>query len=146
MRARDNPFRTERVLQVRYHLLGMTWPGLFKRLHQLRYRAALVGTEGTGKTTLLEDLAPRLAQLGLRPWPLRLDCAHPGFEPGFIYRFARRLGGRDVILLDGAEQLSRPGWRWFKLQTRWVGGLIITSHRPGLLPTLLECTTTPELL
>jgi hypothetical protein len=33
-----------------------------------------------------------------------------------------------------------------RLRTRRAGGLVITSHRPGLLPTLFECTTSPELL
>jgi hypothetical protein len=27
-----------------------------------------------------------------------------------------------------------------------IGGLVITSHQPGLLPTLWQCETTPELL
>jgi hypothetical protein len=33
-----------------------------------------------------------------------------------------------------------------RLRTRRAGGLVITSHRPGLLATLFECETTPELL
>jgi len=52
----------------------------------------------------------------------------------------------DIILLDGAEQLSRPAWELFKIKSRKAGGLIITTHRPGRLPTLLECVTRPGLL
>ena len=33
-----------------------------------------------------------------------------------------------------------------RFRTRRAGGLVITSHRPGLLPTLFECETSPELL
>ncbi len=33
-----------------------------------------------------------------------------------------------------------------RFRTRRAGGLVITSHRPGLLPTLYECETSPELL
>ncbi|HEY9421332.1 MAG TPA: hypothetical protein VIW92_07960, partial [Thermoanaerobaculia bacterium] len=44
------------------------------------------------------------------------------------------------------EQLSRLSWLEARMRTRSAGGLVITSHRPGLLPTLYECCTTPELL
>lgn len=59
---------------------------------------------------------------------------------------ARQVDLRTIILLDGAEQLSR--WQWFRLrrQTRQAAGLVITDHAPGRLPTLLECRTSPELL
>ncbi|UCE48496.1 MAG: hypothetical protein JSW47_23250, partial [Phycisphaerales bacterium] len=53
----------------------------------------------------------------------------------------------DVILVDGADHLSRWIWRCLKrrvfCQKR---GLIVTTHRPGLLPTWHECRTSPVLL
>jgi hypothetical protein len=60
MRARDNLFSADRVLQVRYRLEGITWEELLRRLERLGYRAAIAGEEGTGKTTLLEELGARL--------------------------------------------------------------------------------------
>jgi hypothetical protein len=42
--------------------------------------------------------------------------------------------------------LSCVSWWRFLLRARRAGGLVLTSHRRGLLPTLLECGTTPELL
>ena len=58
----------------------------------------------------------------------------------------RGLTARDVILFDGAERLNRFEWHRFKLRSKKAGGLIVTSHRKGLLPTLKECSTSPELL
>ncbi len=146
MRARDNPFSTDRVLQVRYRPEGTDWDELLLRLAGLGYRAAIVGPKGSGKTTLLEDLAPRLDQLGFQTTMLRLDEAHPYLTPTFEREFFQRLGAGDVVLLDGAEQMSWWRWRRFCRGSTRGGGLIVTSHRAGLLPTLLECRPTPELL
>lgn len=146
MRARDNPFRTERILSVRYRLEGATWPALLKRCEELQYRGALVGPHGSGKTTLLEDLDKKLRQQGFATRFLRLDHDHPRFEPGILRRLTLELSSREILLFDGAEQMDPVRWRWFKWRTARAGGLIITVHRPGRLPTLWECRTSPVLL
>jgi hypothetical protein len=146
MLARDNPFASHRVLKVRYRLQGVSWDEVLERLARLNYRAAIVGPRGGGKTTLLEDLEPRLKAMGFATKPLRLDAEHPRFERAFEREFFAGLGSRDMLLLDGAEQMPRLAWWRFRRRTRSGGGVIITSHRAGLLPTLLECRTTPELL
>jgi hypothetical protein len=146
MRARDNPFRTDRVLEVRYRLLHGTWDELLSKLEALRYRAAIVGPQGSGKTTLLEDLSPRLQARGYTVRELRLDTGTPRFAPGFLDRFVPSLAPRDVILFDGAEQLGAFAWRSFERRTRAAAGLVLTLHRPGRLPTLVETSTSPELL
>jgi hypothetical protein len=146
MRACDNPFRTGRVLSIRYRLLEGTWDGLLSRLAAYDHRAAIVGPEGSGKTTLLEDLAPRLQARGFAPRELRLDDRTPRFEPAFLKRLSDEVGPRDALLLDGAEQMGWWAWRRFVRGTRRAGALVVTSHRPGLLPTLLRCRTTPALL
>jgi hypothetical protein len=147
VRARDIPFATARVHLFRYRLpQGLTWEHLLARLAALNYRAALVGPEGSGKTTLLEDLAPRLRARGFVPRPLRLDAPRRILPPESWNDIFASLTTREVILLDGAEQLGRWAWLRFQRLARCAGGLVITSHRPGLLPTLLECGTTLALL
>jgi MoxR-like ATPase len=64
MIARENPFRADRVLACRYRPQSVGWDELIDRIQRHRYRAAIIGPEGTGKTTLLEDLAPRLDAMG----------------------------------------------------------------------------------
>lgn len=143
MRARDNPFASDRVERLRYRLPdALTWDGLLERLASLRFRAALVGPHGRGKTTLLEELARRLSARGfrVRTVTLRQD------ERRVDWNRLRGLGAQDVLLVDGAELLGRIAWLRVRLSCRRAGGLIVTSHRPGLLPTLLECETTPGLL
>lgn len=146
MRARDNPFRTERVLEVRYRLPRGSWDDLLARLESMGRRAAIVGPQGSGKTTLLEDLAPRLRARGYGVRELRLDTERPRFEPEFLDRFFASLQERDVLLFDGAELLGRISWSRFERRARAAAGLVVTLHRPGRLPTLIETVTSPQLL
>lgn len=146
MRARDNPFRTEQVLQVRYRLEGASWPELLERCEALRCRGALVGPHGSGKTTLLEELERRFQQQGRRTRFIRLDNDHRRFERGHVQQLAAELTPADILFFDGAEQLSALEWYWFKWRFREIGGLIITLHQRGRLPTLWECRTSPGLL
>jgi hypothetical protein len=146
MRARDNPFRTERVLSVRYRLQGVTWAELLKRSEALRYRAALVGPCGHGKTTLLEDLEPRFREKGFNTHLIRLNEDCPELESGFVKRLNAALTKADLLLLDGADQLRPLAWFWFCWRIRAAGGLIITTHKAGRLPTLWECRSSAFLL
>jgi hypothetical protein len=79
MRARDNPFRTERMLEVRYRLEGIGWEELLRRFEKLGYRAALIGPHGSGKTTLIESLEPRLNALGFETRVIRLTAEQQHF-------------------------------------------------------------------
>jgi hypothetical protein len=146
MRARDNPFATARVHRIRYRFDGLSWEQFMVKLAERNFRGAIVGREGAGKSTLLEDLGLRLAELDLQPVPLGLTQDAPRFTGAIFRELKMRLTPRHVVLLDGAEQMSRSAWWSFRWRIRRAGGLIITTHRAGLLPTLLTCRTTPELL
>ena len=146
MRARDNPFRTEQVLTIRYRMIDDSFAGMIERLEELGYRGAIIGPKGAGKTTLLEDLEPALQALDFRIVRLRLDDLQRSFPRGVLKDFFDRLTDRDFVLFDGAERLNRLEWLRFKRGTKKSGGLIVTAHRAGLLPTLKECRTTPEVL
>ena len=146
MRARDNPFTVQRIHALAYRLEGTSWEALLERLEVLRFRAALVGPHGHGKSTLLKEIAARLEARGLR---LRKVLLHEGdrwLSPKQRQTLLRDVAPQDLLLLDGAEQLCRPAWLHLKWESRRAAGLLVTSHRPGLLPTLHECRTDPELL
>ncbi len=142
MRARDNPLATHRVLTIRYRPLDCTWEQMMDRLAGMSYRAAIVGPKGSGKTTLIEDLSTRLAARGLAPRLIHLTAEHHQIGSSMLHGDAPNR----IILIDGAEQLSWMRWRWLRLQTRTAPGLIITTHRPGRLPTLIHTSTTTQLL
>ena len=144
--ARDNPFAVHRVLQVRYRMDERGWSALIARLEAGGWRGAIIGPHGAGKTTLLEDLADRLAKRDWRVHWVRLSTERRRPTGEFWRSTLLHLGSRDALMIDGAEQLSR--WRAWLLARRWrrVGAVIITSHRPGRLPTVHRCVASPELL
>ena len=146
LRARDNPFATERVLKARYRIDETGWTELMKRWDALGRRGALVGPHGSGKTTLLEDMAVRLEKAGWRVVWVRLSAEFPRLPAWCDAAFFAGLGAKDVVLVDGAEQLGFVAWRIFRYRVRKAGGLIVTTHRTGRLATLRRCETTPELL
>ena len=146
MKARDNPFAVERVQTIRYRPLDTTFDEILVRLHELNYRAAIIGPEGSGKTTLLEDLQEILRQKGLRTNLIFVNDTSPLDSPA-CRRLLAELTRDTILLLDGADLIRRGDWSLLKHHTiTHAYGLIITAHRPGLLPTLLECSTSPALL
>lgn len=164
MKARDNPFRVARVLSaIRYEVPAGHDAGddddrdegedrggavsLLPRLEALLYRASIVGPHGSGKTTLLEDLEGVLAARGFRITHVRLDADDPRLPGEWRSRSAAPLlNVTDIVCLDGAEQLGPIAWLRFRWRARRAGGLIVTTHRPGRLATLIECTTSVSLL
>lgn len=142
MNAHENPFRSDRVLTVRYRPQETNWDELLERLASLRYRAAILGNEGSGKTTLLEDLAPRLSARGLRATLILHNARCPRLD----WRALARLGPRDILLLDGADLLPLPQWWRLRWLGRRFGGLVVTSHTRPMLPVLLTCQTSSQLL
>ena len=143
--AKDNPFATCRVLKVRYTPQSCSWDDLLERLESMQYRAAIVGACGTGKTTLIEDMHHRLTQQGLscRSIFITTDIKVP-FK---TIRQTLNSSAFDVLLIDGADHLNILVWHWIKSRTKRRNvGLLVTSHTPGMLPTLIECSTSPKLL
>ena len=146
MRARDNPFATAHIHRIRYRFDGLTWEQFLERLEQAKYCGAIVGPEGSGKSTLLQDLQQGLAERGFEPVPLRLTQELPRFPRATLQKLSATLAARHVVLLDGAEQMNAWAWWRFRRCVRHAGGLVITAHRTGLLPTVLTCGTTSKLL
>jgi hypothetical protein len=145
-RARDNPFATHRLDALRYRPQGESWTDMLDRLAKMGWRGAVVGPEGSGKTALLHDLAPRLKATGLRVESLRLGFGQRTLPVDTLRRLSSLLDGGGALLLDGAEQLGPMGWRSVARSARRAGALVITLHRPGRLPTWVECLPGEELL
>ncbi len=146
VRARDNLFRVERLRTFRYRPLNCSWDDLLERLEQASFRGALVGPEGSGKTTLLEDIAERLKKSGRssRWLQIRRETRRDGSR--LVDDFLQAASTEDVLLVDGVEQLGPLTWRRLRRGSLSHVGLIITTHAPGWLPTLIECRTSVELL
>lgn len=146
MRARHNPFAVARLHALGFLLPEAGWHDLHKRLVRLNRTAAIVGPCGSGKTTLLCELERQFGQAGIPtqnifisrdvrpPWRTIRDAA-----------VSLQTGG--ILLVDGMDHLSRlRQWHLKQLARRRQIGLLVTSHREGILPTVYRCRPDIELL
>lgn len=145
--ARDNPFRDECLARLEFRLPGQhTWDSLLARLANVNWCGAIVGPHGSGKTTLIEQLAPRVEQRGFRPRLFRLDAASKMSDKEALLAAVRALRAPDLLLIDGAEQLSTRQWLPLRVAAETLSGLVVTVHRSSRLPTLIETETSAALL
>lgn len=145
MKARENPFASDRIERLAYRFTpGESWDSLLARLEAQRWRGAIVGPHGTGKTTLLEQMVPHLSTRGFCPCLYTLRGESSNDEKQAL--LSNSFGPSDFVLLDGAEQLSLRQWRTFEEISRLAAGGVVTQHRTGRWPTLLETAPSPALL
>jgi hypothetical protein len=142
-RPADNPFASHRVDSLSHRFIQRNVGDLLDALARHGGRGAVLGPHGSGKTTLLDTLEPHLGAEVVR---IRLDAGTARPVDHVLHRLPADLGPDHAILLDGAEQLGWWAWRRVSRATAEAGRLVITSHRPGRLPTILECRTSPALL
>ena len=105
----------------------------------------MVGPHGSGKTALLAALAPALRARGLEPVAMRLRRGDRRLGPageGWLAAAAPRV----LLVLDGSDELGLASWIRVLARSRAAGGLLVATHRRGLLPVLHRCRPGPALL
>jgi broad-specificity NMP kinase len=139
MKARENPFRAEKVVALEFHPQGTTLEELWRNIDAMGWHGALVGPCGTGKTTLLETLKSKLESDGKSVVYLRFD----------VNQRKLRLDkhcGQDALLVDGVEQLSWIDRHRLARFGRQFPIFVVTSHHPTFLPVWVLAKTSPQLL
>lgn len=104
-------------------------------------RGQLIGPHGSGKSTLLAALLPALSAAGKEP---HLVALHNGQRRIRRSQFPRRrLGPRDVLVIDGYEQLGWLGrWLLRRRCERSRCGLLVTAHTDVGFPLVFETDVT----
>lgn len=147
LKARENPFASNRIENLEFRFPdGVTWEDLLERLEATHFCGAIVGPHGSGKTTLVEQLAPRLKARGFRPEIIRLNSETSMRDKERLPERLRQIEKPGFILLDGAEQLSTRHWLPVRSAATQAAGFIVTVHRVSRLPVLFECSTNAGLL
>lgn len=142
----DNPFNAQRVDSLGYIEFDHALSEIADRLRQHRYRGAICGPHGCGKTAMLQALGDQLMEHGLTPLPLFTNTDHGGALPREWSRTIRRARPGDALLLDGYDLL--PAWAraWVLFRSRRAGALIVTTHRQVQLTTIARPGSSPALL
>jgi len=142
MKARDNPFRSERLERLAYRKPGFSWENLEARLAAAGGRGAIVGPEGHGKTTLLFEWRGRSVAAGRSAAWVRLSRGqrrlHDAQKSELVHA--------EAVFADSAEQLGWGGWKEFVALTRSARCVVVTTHRPGRFAPVHICRTSPGLL
>jgi hypothetical protein len=147
MEASDNPFAGERVAKLAFRLPpGITYPGLVRRLAEQNNLGAIVGRHGSGKSVMIEQLAPHLREAGFQPALFRLTSESSMRDKERLCNELRKVVAPGFILLDGAEQLSTRLWLPVRAAASQAAGFVVTVNRVSRLPVLFECETNVHLL
>ena len=118
--------------------------GLCKRLASQGGSGAIVGAHGSGKTTLLDALARGIEARGGPVARRRIRTAADGLR---AMRAVWRAPAGGTVCIDSWERMGAISSRLTALLARAVGcHLLVTSHRPTSVPTLIVCETSPSLL
>ncbi len=145
--AAENPFASECIERLAFRFPpGLDWEGLLRRLESQQWCASIVGGNGVGKTTLLEQFVPHLEARGFEPVLFRLKAESGMKEKERLPDKLREVKAPGFILLDGAEQLSTRHWLSVRAAASGAAGFVVTVHRTSRLPVALELETNPKLL
>ncbi len=144
----SNPFATRftrpgllPALDAAGRPLGMA--GLVRRLARCR-QAAIVGPHGSGKSTVLAHLLAELRRQGVVVRWMRLRS----FRDLPTLLVAMASSGQETTLGVDSWECLGPMAGWLVRGLALVRGcrLVVTSHRAGAFPVLVECRPSPAVL
>ncbi len=151
----SNPFATRYTRPGAIEYLfpaGQSAESLVDKLRGNGWWGEIVGPHGSGKTTLVTALMPALQDAGRQVLRYvltpdggdRPECLAPAGAFAALANLA--LDGETQLILDGYERVS---WWWRRriqvLCRKRGAGLLVTSHQPLGLPSLVQAEPTVQL-
>jgi energy-coupling factor transporter ATP-binding protein EcfA2 len=145
---RDNPFATcwtrPGALPFRFNY-DQNIDQLVEKLAAQHWRGAIIGPHGSGKSTLLEALKPAIVATGRCIQAISLHDGQRRLPRHFFATWASESNA--VIIIDGYEQLGWPARLRLSFRCRTTGaGLLVTSHTPVRIPTLIRLSPDEQLV
>lgn len=132
---------------------AVTTTSIVSRLHEVRC-GAIIGDHGTGKSTLLRELAEQLErELPGGQWVQLTQEPTSGIlsrivTSRVVLRLQNRVARGGVLVIDGGEQLPVIARWWIMARARRRGHFcLLTSHRElAGFTTLYRTSLTPALI
>ena len=110
-----------------------------------QWRGAIIGPHGSGKSTLLESLKPAIIAAGRNIQAISLRDGQRRIPRHFFASW--KCEANSVVIIDGYEQLGWPARLRLRLRCRSTGaGLLVTSHTPVCIPTLIRLSPDRQLV
>ena len=116
------------------------------RLKRHKYRGAIIGPTGCGKSIMLQALGDELMEHGLSPLPLTIDPDRSKALPTDWRRTIRNARPTDALLLDGYDLLPRWARTWVLFASSRAGAVVVTAERDVFYRSLVKPTPSPDLL
>lgn len=144
--ARHNPFAVQRTDAVPFDFSETSFVDIvefYQHVKEHKFRGAIVGKHGRGKTTLLSDLSSLMRDRDI-------DCELVFFprerqrQQEVIEEVIHRGACGAIIFVDGLERLPFLSRQRVVRQSKAFGGFIATTHWPGRLKTLIRCRTSEQ--
>lgn len=147
MRPSINPFRAKALAVQRYEIAPKALNQLVLKIHRLHYRACIRGPHGTGKSTLLQDLAVALKNQGCRVNGYYLNNQMSKKNKKEVLQLILESHQSHINCLDGGETIGWFSWRWFLLKVRYKNKtLLATTHGLSPLATLYKTQVDQALI
>jgi energy-coupling factor transporter ATP-binding protein EcfA2 len=116
---------------------GESAAALVSRLAELGWRAQILGPHGSGKSTLIAQLAEPLEHAGRRPAVFALHDGQRWLPRGWEQTVGQ--AESRLVVIDGYEQLGYLSRCWVAWRCRRRGwGLLVTAHQDVGFPTLIR--------
>jgi hypothetical protein len=146
--AKNNPFVVQRTDAIPFDFQEtpfLNMEAFAQHVESNKFRGAILGRHGRGKTTLLCDLHSFFRQQGIESELVFLPRER-SLQKGNLDNAIQRGESGAIVLVDGLERL--PFWtrQRFIGHTKSFAGFIATTHHRGRLPTLLHCRTSQQTL
>ena len=118
---------------------------LVARLASHGWLGSIVGPEGSGKSTLIEDLEAAVSAAGREVVWIRLNSESTPKQRDDAVRQIVQLGPTQCCFLDGGEVLGQLNWWQLSRRKKHLkGGVLATLHRRRFLPVIYATHTGME--
>ncbi len=139
MKPSQNPFRSSALKNLRYHIAPDEISALLTKVKAYHYRACIKGPHGTGKSTLLEDIAVSLRNTGKDIHWHYINRQMNHIKKCAVLDSIINSEKKGINFLDGGEVLGFFSWnRLITICSTKKISLLATTHHPCLLPVLFK--------